>query len=288
MSLGHGAISELAISEIQALSSGGSATLNGQTVTVTTSIPTVGTLSAGSTLNGQTVTATASIPTPGTLSAGADLAGQVVTATASVPTPGTLSAGSTLNGQTVTVTASIPTPGTLSAGSTLAGQIVTITASIPTPGTLSADSGATLNGQLVTATVSIPSPGLLSSDSAGPQPAGSFGSSRKRRVRYEIDGKFYEGESLAEIRDELAQVAKRKANRLAKRARKNVDVPQPNVPDFAVYEALDDGGYTKLPQSSAFYASFVQMFVDAFNDRLRLIREQEDEDELEMILMAIL
>jgi hypothetical protein len=124
---------------------GGSATVNGQTLTSAASLI-AGSAQASSSVSGQTLTSTASLIT-GAASASVTVSGQTLTATASL-IPGTATGDSQVSGQTLTSTASL-IPGSASAGAsaTVNGQTLTSAASLIAA---SAQADAIVSGQTLT------------------------------------------------------------------------------------------------------------------------------------------
>ena len=151
---------------------GGSATVNGQTLTATASlIPGSASGANNATVNGQTLTATTSI-TAGTVTADSSAAGQTLTATASlIPGSATGTGDASVAGQTLTATASV-IPGGTQADGDVVGQTLAAVASL-LAGSAFGPVDATVNGQTLTAIAS-----LIPGGAFGPAAGGTVQSNR--------------------------------------------------------------------------------------------------------------
>lgn len=130
--------------------SGGGATVNGQTLTAVASVI-AGSVTAAALVDAQVITVVASA-IAGTVQAAATIAGQLLTSTASV-IAGTVTGAAVVDGQTLTATASV-LAGTASGGgaATVNGQTITATASVIAGAVTGA---AVVDGQLLTVSANV-------------------------------------------------------------------------------------------------------------------------------------
>jgi hypothetical protein len=123
---------------------------SGATLTVTTSLPTVGAATGGAAAAGATLTVTTSL-IAGAATSSALIAGPVLTTTLSLPTSGAATGDALANGATITATESL-IGGTASGGALALGTLLTLTAAL-LEGVATVD--VSTNGDTITVTVTL-------------------------------------------------------------------------------------------------------------------------------------